>query len=199
MSLELNHQEILTAKDAEFMKNIMPEMMRIQKVNQQFRTPIEMNFSVLNNMKFPSKASKYFQSIREQCSMFRSLVFQSFEYEDMLADLEIAQIELTELNPNSSKYHAIKIKKQVEIKRLQCKIQLAEQEAHARIREIKNWEKIKLQLVKENPDFDINNVNAHQLDSLKQRWANEIRIGKMSDSKQMTSSAIAQHETIKNG
>ena len=199
MSLEFKHVGILTDKDAQFMRKIMPEMIRIQKVNQQYRTPVEMNFSVLNDMKFPSKASKYFQSIREQTGMFRSLVFQSLEYEELKADLEIAEIELTELDPNTNKYHALTIKKQVQIKRLQYQIKLLEQEAHARIREIKNWEKIKDELVRQNPDFNINDVDAHQIESLKQRWANEIRIGKLSTAKEMTSSAIAQYETIKYG
>jgi hypothetical protein len=44
-----------------------------------FRTETEMRFSVLSDNKYPTKAAKYWQSVREQNTHFENLVHLSFD------------------------------------------------------------------------------------------------------------------------
>ena len=45
-----------------------------------FRTETEMSFSVLNDAKYPTKAAKYWQCVREQNVFLENLMSLSFDY-----------------------------------------------------------------------------------------------------------------------
>ena len=58
---------------------------------QMFRTETEMRISVLNDLKHPTPASKYWQAVREQNVFFEQMVFLSFDFRKN--EIEIKKIE----------------------------------------------------------------------------------------------------------
>ena len=59
---------------------------------QVFRTKTEMEISVLNDLKFPTPDSKYWQAIREQSVMYSELIKLSFDYKRNV--IEIKKLDL---------------------------------------------------------------------------------------------------------
>ena len=72
--------EIFSNEDLEILNNMSGELQRVFKVRQVFRTETEMKYSVLDDVNFPTIASKYWQSVREQHVMFQNLVNACFDY-----------------------------------------------------------------------------------------------------------------------
>ena len=70
---------ILDKQDVKEFKKLIPELQDTWMKKQMFRTETEMRFSVLSDNKYPTKASKYWQSVREQNTHFENLVHLSFE------------------------------------------------------------------------------------------------------------------------
>ena len=61
-------------------KKLIPELQDTWHKKQMFRTETEMRFSVLSDNKYPTKAAKYWQSVREQKNThFENLVHLSFD------------------------------------------------------------------------------------------------------------------------
>ena len=88
--------------------------------------------------------------------------------------------------------------KDAEIKEKQFGLMNMRLQAHDRVREIKIWERLKIELTTKE-DFDINDVNKHQADSYAQRWAKEIDIGKLTNQPDLFRHAKANLDTMKNG
>lgn len=123
---------------------------------QLYRTETEIRISVLNDLKFPTPAAKYWQCIREQVMMLEQLIRVNFElrknevsikrYIHLLSvtrdsfDKELAEIALEECEYNKNKMLA---------------------DISDRCREILIWSKIKIEL--NDGSFDTKNVNTHQL------------------------------------
>ena len=117
-----------------------------------------MRFSVLNDYKYPTKASKYWQCVREQNVYLENLMTMSFEYRRNEIKIKRLQQKLeTEKDPLKKELFHIDLDEKNFAK---AGLQLT---ARDRMREIKLWSKIK----KENDDgsFDKGNVNTHQLES----------------------------------
>ena len=77
---ELSHlNNVLDPKEIEEFKKLLPEIKDSWTKRQMFRTETEMRFSVLNDAKHPTSASKYWQSIREQSTHFDNLINLSFD------------------------------------------------------------------------------------------------------------------------
>ena len=72
--------EILDESDFRNLMSIKDELKDTWLKKQIFRTETEMRYSVLNNGSFPTKASKYWQCVREQNVFFENLMILSFEY-----------------------------------------------------------------------------------------------------------------------
>ena len=66
------HKQVIDALDV--------EMIEAMNKRQGFRTPTEMRFSVLNDHKHPTNASKYWQAVREQAAFYETLIGLSFKY-----------------------------------------------------------------------------------------------------------------------
>jgi hypothetical protein len=144
---------------------------------QIFRTETEARVSVLDDIHFPTKASKYWQSIREQTTMLEQLAMLSFDYRrnevkikrsrKMIEaatnefDREEAQIDLDEALFNRENMKTV---------------------AEDRARELGMWSKIKAELA--DGSFDQDNVDAHQLVSYTARFA---MMAASADQAQMTS------------
>ena len=73
-----NLHNILDPKDVDKFKELTEELRDTWTKKQIFRTETEMRFSVLNDFKYPTKASKYWQCVREQNVYLEQLMQLSF-------------------------------------------------------------------------------------------------------------------------
>lgn len=188
--------EILSDDDFSVIKSLGTELQRVFEVKQMFRTETEMRYSVLNDMKFPTLPSKYWQCIREQNVFYTNLVYLACEYEIEQGNLEILQCDFEDITGISKRDNANRRIKNAEIKKKEFLLINMNVEAHDRVREIRIWEEIKKEIIQQDPNFNINDVNEHQTVSLKQRWENELRIGELSGQQDMMKNAMAQLQTI---
>lgn len=149
---------ILTQEDANSLMAMKEELTDNWKKKQIFRTETEMRISVLNDGKHPTKASKYWQSVRELSAHFDALVSLSFE----IRRNKVKRLKL------ERKYQKA-IEEGDDLKQMEVQIDLDEnlvnrayheQIAKDRVREIKTWSQLKSEL--DDGSFDSENVNTHQ-------------------------------------
>lgn len=170
---------IFSKEDVEIIKDMQGELQRVFKVKQVFRTETEMRYSVLDDVRFPTVASKYWQSIREQSQVFENVVNACFDFESLSADIELMELDLQEIDTSNKRGKILSRKKQAEIKRAEFNLEGMKVTANDQVREIKLWEKLKNELREIDDSFDINDVNSHQYKSLKAKWTNQKMIADM--------------------
>jgi len=123
-----------------------------------FRTETEMRFSVLSDNKYPTKAAKYWQSVREQNTHFENLVHLSFDARKNEVEIKKLQRDI-----RKEKDPLEKELKQVELEeKLYGKAQM-ELVAKNRMREVSLWSKLKKEF--HDGSFDDRDVNTHQAQS----------------------------------
>jgi hypothetical protein len=186
---------ILESNDMMSISKLTNELQRVFEVHQLWRTETEIRYSVLNDVSFPTPASKYWQCIREQNVFWENLVQLSCDYQKTQGELELAEIEFDEIKGSSKKSNALRKIKDSEIKQKQFGLMQMRLQAHDRVREIKTWEKIKDELLKKG-DFDINDVNKHQMDSYAKRWEKEMNVGRLTNQADLFRHAKANLETM---
>tara|TARA_R110000803_G_scaffold32983_1_gene72336 strand:+ start:1478 stop:2197 length:720 start_codon:yes stop_codon:yes gene_type:complete len=153
-----NLHNILDPKDVSAFKALTSELRDTWNKKQIYRTETEMRFSVLNDLKYPNKAAKYWQCVREQSVYLEQLMQLSFEYRRNEAKIKQFEKKLSEETDEYKKeIYEIQLDERNWTK---ANMQLT---AKDRMREIKLWSKIK----QENDDgsFDSNNVDQHQLET----------------------------------
>ena len=149
---------ILDKEDVKEFKKLIPELQDTWKKKQMFRTETEMRFSVLSDNKYPTRAAKYWQSVREQNTHFENLVHLSFD--SRKNDVEIKKIQR---DIKKEKDPLEKELKQVELEeKLYGKAQM-ELVAKHRMREVATWSKLKKEF--DDGNFDKEDVNTHQAHS----------------------------------
>jgi hypothetical protein len=138
------------------------------KKRQIWRTQTEIMFSVLDDSKYPTPASKYWQCVREQSVFYEQLVLLSFKHrQNNIAILELEErLEGDDLN----KYERMTL--EVDMDSAIWAREGLQIEAKDRMREIELWSKIKATLVEGNPEFDTEDVNVHQAESYLHRLEN---------------------------
>ena len=188
--------DILEKDDMTSVSKLTGELQRVFEVHQLWRTETEMRYSVLNDVNYPTPASKYWQSIREQNVFWEQLVELSCNYQKEQGELELLEIEYDEITGKSKKHMAQRKIKDSEIKQKQFTLMNMRLQAHDRVREIKLWEKIKDEQL-EKDDFDINDVNKHQAESYAKRWEEEMKVGQMSNQADLFRHAKANLDTMK--
>jgi len=150
--------KILDKQDVVQFKKLIPELQDTWMKKQMFRTETEMRFSVLSDNKYPTRAAKYWQSVREQNTHFENLVHLSFD--SRKNDIEIEKLKRDikkEKDPLDKKM------KQVELEeKLYGKAQM-ELVAKHRMREVATWSKLKKEF--HDNSFDDRDVNTHQANS----------------------------------
>jgi hypothetical protein len=149
---------ILDKDDVKEFKKLIPELQDTWHKKQMFRTETEMRFSVLSDNKYPTKAAKYWQSVREQNTHFENLVHLSF-------DARKNEVEIKKLQRDIKKEKdELEIElKQIELEeKLYAKAQM-ELVAKHRMREVATWSKLKKEFDDDN--FDKQDVNTHQAHS----------------------------------
>ena len=125
---------------------------------QVFRTETEMRMSVLQDAKYPTKAAKYWQCVREQNVFLENLMSLSFDARRNEVKLKRLQEKLkTEEDPLKRELLQIDIdEKTYSVANMQLV-------ARDRMREIKLWSTLKKEF--DDGSFDTQDVNRHQLDS----------------------------------
>ena len=157
---------ILDKEDVKSFKKLIPELQDTWMKKQMFRTETEMRFSVLSDNKYPTRAAKYWQSVREQNTHFENLVHLSFDARKNEVEIEKLQRDIKkEKDPLEKKM------KQVELEeKLYSKAQM-ELVAKHRMREVATWSKLKKEF--HDNSFDDRDVNTHQAQSYLLRLQNQ--------------------------
>jgi len=151
---------MLKKEHNKFLKELKAELEDTHNKAQKYRTETEMRYSVLNDGRFPTKASKYWQAVREQNVFYTNLRMEAYQYRKLL--VEIKKLERNIENE----------KDELELELLEIELEEKlwdkderERMGADRVREIEHWSRIKKEL--DDGTFDTQNVDTHQKESLK--------------------------------
>ena len=149
---------LLDPNDVKEFKEMTEELRDTWTKKQVFRTETEMRMSVLQDAKYPTKASKYWQCVREQNVFLENLMSLSFDARRNEVKLKRLQEKLkTEEDPLKRELLQIDIdEKTYSVANMQLV-------ARDRMREIKLWSTLKKEF--DDGSFNTQDVNRHQLDS----------------------------------
>jgi len=155
---EIHLNNLLEQEDLSAFKGMVDELRDTWTKKQMFRTETEARFSVLQDNRYPTKAAKYWQCVREQSSYLDNLMNLSFDYRRN--DAKIKWLE-GKIDKEEDEYKATKY--QIDLD--ECKFGKASMEkvAKHRMREIKMWSKLKGEF--NDGSFNDKDVNQHQLES----------------------------------
>ena len=155
---EVHLNNLLTTDDLSAFKGMVDELRDTWTKKQMFRTETEARFSVLQDNRYPTKAAKYWQCVREQSSYLDNLMALSFDYRRN--DAKIKWLEDKTIN-EENEYKQTKY--QIDLD--ECRFAKASMEkvAKHRMREIKMWSKLKKEF--NDGSFNDKDVNVHQLES----------------------------------
>ena len=153
-----NLNNILEPEDVSVFKEMTEELRDTWTKKQMFRTETEMSFSVLNDAKYPTKAAKYWQCVREQNVFLENLMTLSFDFRRTEVKIKRLQEKLDK-EEDSLKRELL----QIDIDEKVYSKASAQLVARDRMREIKLWSKFKKQF--DDGSFDTKDVNTHQLNS----------------------------------
>ena len=154
--------DILDIKDVKEFKSLIPELKDTWKKKQVFRTETEMRFSVLSDNKYPTRAAKYWQCVREQNTHFENLMHLSFDARKN--DVEIEKLR-TKIKKEKDKLEKQLL--QIELEEKVYSKASMELVAKHRMREVATWSKLKKEF--HDGSFDDRDVNTHQAQSYKIR------------------------------
>ena len=149
---------LLDVEDVKEFKALTGELRDTWTKKQVFRTETEMRMSVLQDAKYPTKASKYWQCVREQNVFLENLMSLSF-------DARRNEVKLKKLKQKLEKEED-PIKQellQIDIDEKTYSVANMQLVARDRMREIKLWSALKKEF--DDGSFDTKDVNRHQLDS----------------------------------
>jgi len=155
---EIHLNNLLEPQDLTDFKGMVDELRDTWTKKQMFRTETEARFSVLQDNRYPTKAAKYWQCVREQSSYLDNLMALSFDYRRNEA--KITWLE-NKIDKEEDGYKLTKY--QIDLD--ECKFGKASMEkvAKHRLREIKMWSTLKGEF--NDGSFNDKDVNQHQLES----------------------------------
>ena len=165
----VNHlSEVLDTNDFKALTELKDELKDTWHKKQVFRTETEMRMSVLQDAKYPTKAAKYWQCVREQNVFFENLMTLSFDYRKNEVEIKKLKKKIEE--------------EQDELEREMHEIELEEKlygranmelVAKDRMREVSQWSQLKAEY--DDGSFDTKNVNTHQAESYKLMLTNKVK------------------------
>ena len=180
---------LLDPNDVKEFKEMTSELRDTWTKKQVFRTETEMRMSVLQDAKYPTKAAKYWQCVREQNVFLENLMSLSF-------DARRNEVKLKRLQE--------KLKKEEDpLKRELLQIDIDEKTygvanmqliARDRMREIKLWSTLKKEF--NDGSFDDKDVNRHQLESYHQIMKNKAETLTSGSSQPEVFNVLGQLQTI---
>jgi hypothetical protein len=158
---ELHLNNLLEPEDLSSFKGMVEELRDTWTKKQIFRTETEMKVAVLDDGRYPTRASKYWQCVREQNVFLENLMSLSFDYRRNEAKIKQLEKKLeTETDEYKRELYQIDLDEKIYGK---ANMELV---ARDRLREIKLWSKFKAEY--DDGSFDTKNVNSHQFESLAQ-------------------------------
>ena len=165
---EPNLNNLLEKEDLSAFKGMVDELRDTWSKKQMFRTETEARFSVLQDNRYPTKAAKYWQCVREQSTYLDNLMSLSFEYRRNDAKIKWLEgkIEKEEDEYKSTKY-------QIDLDEARFGKASMEKVARHRMREIKMWSMLKKEF--NDGSFNDRDVNQHQLESYHKMYAGKAK------------------------
>ena len=155
---ETHLNNLLEPTDLSDFKGMVEELRDTWTKKQVFRTETEARFSVLQDNRYPTKASKYWQCVREQSSYLDNLMTLSFDYRR--SEAKIKWLE-KKIESEQDEYKLTKY--EIDLDEARFGKASMEKIAKHRMREIKMWSKLKKEF--NDGSFNDKDVNAHQLES----------------------------------
>ena len=180
---------LLDPEDVKEFKAMTSELRDTWTKKQVFRTETEMRMSVLQDAKYPTKASKYWQCVREQNVFLENLMSLSFDCRRKESKIKWLEKKL-ETEQDEYKLEKYKIDLDEERYGL-ANMQLV---ARDRMREIKLWSTLKKEF--DDGSFDTKDVNRHQLDSYHLIMKNKAETLTQGSSQPEVFNVLGQLQTI---
>ena len=187
---ETHLNNLLEQEDLSAFKGMVDELRDTWTKKQMFRTETEARFSVLQDNRYPTKAAKYWQCVREQSTYLDNLMTLSFDYRRNEAKIKWleSKVEKEEDEYKQTKY-------QIDLD--ECRFAKASMEkvAKHRMREIKMWSKLKKEF--NDGSFNDKDVNQHQLESYGRQYAAKAKTLNKNSSDTDVFNVMGQLESLK--
>ena len=153
-----NLHNLLSTEEVSDFKAMTEELRDTWTKKQMFRTETEARFSVLQDNRYPTKGSKYWQCVREQSSYLDNLMNLSFDYRRNEAKVKYLEKKIA---TETDEYKLTKY--EIDLDEAIFGKASMEKTAKHRMREIKMWSKLKSEF--NDGSFNDKDVNDHQLES----------------------------------
>ena len=185
-----NLNNLLSTEDLNNFKAMTEELRDTWTKKQMFRTETEARFSVLQDNRYPTKASKYWQCVREQSSYLDNLMALSFDYRRNEAKIKYLEKKIAN---EKDEYRLTKY----EIDLDECRFGKASMEKTAkhRMREIGMWSGLKKEF--NDGSFNDQDVNQHQLESYGLHYAQKAKTLNNNSSDTDIFNVMGQLESLK--
>lgn len=152
----IEQSNFLSQADFDFLVDHKKNFQEIFEKKKIWRSRIDMEVSVLNDVKFPDNASKYWQCVKECDAFYNYLIELSFQYRRNQVKLK-QLIKQLEISKDEFQIESLKI----DIEELNYIISNQIQQAKDRVREIREW--IDLMQELDDGSFDTQNLESSQL------------------------------------
>ena len=180
---------LLDPEDVKEFKAMTAELRDTWTKKQVFRTETEMRMSVLQDAKYPTKAAKYWQCVREQNVFLENLMNLSFD-----CRRQEAKIKWLEKKINTEKDEYKLEKYTIDLDEARYGLANMQLIAKDRMREIKLWSTLKKEF--DDGSFDTQDVNRHQLDSYHLIMKNKAETLTQGSSQPEVFNVLGQLQTI---
>ncbi len=180
---------LLDPEDVKEFKAMTSELRDTWTKKQVFRTETEMRMSVLQDAKYPTKASKYWQCVREQNVFLENLMSLSFDCRRSEAKLKWLE---KKIETEKDEYKLEKYK--IDLDEARYGLANMQLVARDRMREIKLWSTLKKEF--NDGSFNDKDVNRHQLESYHQIMKNKAETLTQGSSQPEVFNVLGQLKTI---
>jgi len=180
---------LLDPEDVKEFKAMTTELRDTWTKKQVFRTETEMRMSVLQDMKYPTKAAKYWQCVREQNVFLENLMSLSFDCRR--SEAKVKWLE-KKIETEQDEYKLEKYK--IDLDEARYGLANMQLVARDRMREIKLWSTLKKEF--DDGTFDTKDVNKHQLESYHHIMKNKAETLTSGSSQPEVFNVLGQLKTI---
>ena len=180
---------LLDPEDVKEFKAMTAELRDTWTKKQVFRTETEMRMSVLQDMKYPTKAAKYWQCVREQNVFLENLMTLSFDCRR--SEAKVKWLE-KKIDTEKDEYKLEKYK--IDLDETRYGLANMQLVAKDRMREIKLWSTLKKEF--DDGSFDTKDVNRHQLESYHHIMKNKAETLSSGSSQPEIFNVLGQLKTI---
>ena len=180
---------LLDPEDVKEFKAMTAELRDTWTKKQVFRTETEMRMSVLQDMKYPTKAAKYWQCVREQNVFLENLMSLSFDCRR--SEAKVKWLE-KKIETEEDEYKLEKYK--IDLDEARYGLANMQLVARDRMREIKLWSTLKKEF--DDGTFDTKYVKRHQLESYHQIMKNKAQTLTSGSSQPEVFNVLGQLNTI---